>query len=96
MSFVEYLPKWKEGFLQKGRQEGRQEGEVAAFKQSIKTVLESRFGQSGLDLWKDLFEKADLPSWENILKDVIKTQSIEDLKNLYNIQIISMSKKPKT
>ena len=72
----------KEEGMQEGLEKGRQEGASQALAKTALQLLTEKFGALPEDLKEDIKE-ADLATLETILQNIIKYQSIDDVKKFF-------------
>ena len=72
----------REEGMQEGLEKGRQEGASQALAKNALQLLTEKFGALPEDLKEDIKE-ADLATLETILQNIIKYQSIDDVKKIF-------------
>jgi hypothetical protein len=76
MSITEKFDMWENELLEKGRQEGQQEG----LRISVKTLLAEKFGAAGTDFWNKELESLDIAPWQKILTQLLYVKSPQELQ----------------
>ena len=78
MPFVTSIERFaREEGLVKGRQEGREEGQILALKESIRDLLEARFGVAPQEILVQLDEVSDLTALRLWNRRAATIQSLE-------------------
>jgi len=87
MREVPFISDWiKEGW-QEGRQEGHQEGYAQAFRESIISLLEDKFGIIKGNILKSLDKVERVENLRMLLKKVSKVETQKEFLNLIKIAI---------
>ncbi|HMV80781.1 MAG TPA: PD-(D/E)XK nuclease family transposase [Leptospiraceae bacterium] len=64
----------------KGKEEGREEGELNSFYLSIEMALEAKFSSKGLALLPEIKKIKDISVLRNILRNALKAKDLKEIK----------------